>query len=101
MADAIPEGEIAKPARVPARLVIGSAAALWLCYYILTTARGFVVGLDFQDELAGRRLLVTIAGFVVTLAIWPLLRQLDGRSLALRIAAVLLLMLPASLALRT
>jgi hypothetical protein len=97
MGEAFPDSATGKPARVPARLVIGSAAALWLCYYILTTARGFVVGLDFQDELAGRRLLVTFAGFVVTLAIWPLLRQLDGRSLALRIAAVLLLMLPASL----
>ena len=97
MADSIPDGETGKSARVPARLVIGSAAALWLCYYILTTARGFVVGLDFQDELAARRLLVTFAGFLVTLAIWPLLRQLDGRALAVRISAVLLLMLPASL----
>ena len=97
MADAFPDSETGSPPRVPARLVIGSAAALWLCYYILTTARGFVVGLDFQDELAGRRLIVTFAGFLVTLAIWPLLRQLDGRSLALRIAAALLLMLPASL----
>lgn len=97
MADTSPDGATGQPERVPTRLVIGSAAALWLCYYVLTTARGFVVGLDFQDELAGRRLLVTFAGFLVTLAIWPLLRQLDGRALALRIAAVLLLMLPASL----
>ena len=97
MADAFTESENGKPERVPARLVIGSAAALWLCYYVLTTARGYVVGLDFQDELAGRRLVVAIAGFLVTLAIWPLLRQLDGRSLVLRISAVLLLMLPASL----
>ena len=97
MADAFIDSENGKPERVPARLVIGSAAALWLCYYVLTTARGYVVGLDFQDELAGRRLVVAIAGFLVTLAIWPLLRQLDGRSLVLRISAVLLLMLPASL----
>ena len=86
-----------RPARVPARTVILSAAALWACYYVLTTLRGFVVGLDFPMELASRRLLVTIAGFLVTLAIWPLLRQLDGRRLALRVAAALVLMLPASL----
>ena len=85
------------PVRVPVRLVVGSAAALWACYYLLTTARGFVVGLEFQDELAGRRLLVAIAGFAVTLSIWPLLRQLDGRRLAIRVTAALLLMLPASL----
>jgi two-component system LytT family sensor kinase len=97
MAVAIPEGEPGKPVRVPVRLVVGSAAALWACYYLLTTARGYVVGLDFQDELAGRRLLVALAGFAVTLAIWPLLRQLDGRRLAIRVIAALLLMLPASL----
>ena len=85
------------PVRVPVRLVVGSAAALWACYYLLTTARGFVVGLEFQDELAGRRLLVAIAGFAVTLSIWPLLRQFDGRRLAIRVTAALLLMLPASL----
>ena len=97
MAEAILDGEPAEPVRVPVRLVVGSAAALWTCYYLLTTARGFVVGLEFQDELAGRRLLVAVAGFVVTLAIWPLLRQLDGRRLAIRAIAALLLMLPASL----
>ena len=97
MAEAILDGEPAEPVRVPVRLVVGSAAALWTCYYLLTTARGFVVGLEFQDELAGRRLLVAVAGFVVTLAIWPLLRQLDARRLAIRAIAALLLMLPASL----
>ncbi len=97
MDEAIPEAEPGAPVRVPVRLVVGSAAALWACYYLLTTARGFVVGLEFQDELAGRRLLVALAGFVVTLSIWPLLRQLDGRRLAIRVTAALLLMLPASL----
>ena len=97
MADATLDVEPNGPVRVPARLVIVSAAALWACYYLLTTARGFVVGLEFQDELAGRRLLVAVAGLLVTLAIWPLLRQLDGRRLAIRVTAALLLMLPASL----
>ena len=97
MAEAIPEAEPGAPVRVPVRLVVGSAAALWACYYLLTTARGFVVGLEFQDELAVRRLLVALAGFAVTLSIWPLLRQLDGRRLAIRVTAALLLMLPASL----
>ena len=55
MADAITEGETGSPVRVPVRLVVGSAAALWACYYLLTTARGYVVGLEFQDELAVRR----------------------------------------------
>ena len=88
-------------ARVPARLVIVSAAALWTCYYLLTTLRGIVVGLAYQDELAGRRLLVTFAGFLVTLMIWPLLRQLDGRRLWLRAGAALIVMLPAALLIAT
>jgi len=88
-------------ARVPARLVIVSAAALWICYYLLTTLRGIVVGLAYQDELAGRRLLVTFAGFIVTLMIWPLLRQLDGRRLWLRAGAALIVMLPAALLIAT
>ena len=88
-------------ARVPARLVVVSAAALWTCYYLLTTLRGVVVGLAYQDELAGRRLLVTFAGFVVTLMIWPLLRQLDGRALWLRTGAALIVMLPAALLIAT
>jgi signal transduction histidine kinase len=99
MAEAsIQPGETAdEPARVPLRLVVGSAAALWGCYYGLTTLRGYVVGLEYQDELAGRRLLVTFAGFLVTLMIWPLLRQMEGRRLGVRIAAALVVMLPAAL----
>ncbi|HUQ13815.1 MAG TPA: histidine kinase [Novosphingobium sp.] len=93
--------EAAATARVPLRLVVISAAALWACYYLLTTMRGYVVGLEFQDELAGRRLLVTVAGFAVTLAIWPLLRQLEGRRLWLRITAALVVMLPAALLIAT
>jgi len=88
-------------ARVPARLVVVSAAAMWTCYYLLTTLRGVVVGLAYQDELAGRRLLVTFAGFVVTLMIWPLLRQLDGRQLWLRAGAALIVMLPAAVLIAT
>ena len=88
-------------AHVPGRLVVVSAAALWTCYYLLTTLRGVVVGLAYQDELAGRRLLVTFAGFVVTLMIWPLLRQLDGRRLWLRTGAALIVMLPAALLIAT
>lgn len=97
MVEAFSQNQTANPVRVPVRLVVGSAAALWACYFLLTTARGYVVGLEFQDDLAGRRLLVALAGFAVTLTIWPLLRQLDGRQLAIRVTAALLLMLPASL----
>lgn len=85
--------------RVPARQVILSAAALWLCYFLLITVRGLVVELGDFSDLLWRRALVTVAGIVVTVACWPLLRRFDGRPLATRVAAALVIMLPAALAL--
>lgn len=85
--------------RVPARQVILSAAALWLCYFLLITVRGLVVELGDFSDLLWRRALVTAAGIVVTVACWPLLRRFDARPLATRVAAALVIMLPAALAL--
>lgn len=85
--------------RVPARQVILSAAALWLCYFLLITVRGLVVELGDFSDLLWRRAAVTAAGIVVTVACWPLLRRFDGRSLAVRGGAALVIMLPAALAL--
>ncbi|WP_420874061.1 sensor histidine kinase [Novosphingobium olei] len=84
---------------VPARQVVMSAIALWLCYFLLITVRGLVVELGEFTELLWRRGLVTLAGIGVTLLVWPLLRRFDGRSIGLRVAASLVLMLPAALAL--
>jgi outer membrane biosynthesis protein TonB len=84
---------------VPARQVVLSAAALWLCYFLLVTVRGMVVELGEFQELLWRRALVTLAGIVVTLLAWPLLRRFDGRGIGLRIGASLVIMLPAALAL--
>ncbi|MFN3423649.1 MAG: sensor histidine kinase [Novosphingobium meiothermophilum] len=85
--------------RVPARQVILSAAALWLCYFLLVTVRGLVVDLGDFADLLWRRGLVSVAGIVVTVACWPLLRRFDGRALSVRVAAALVIMLPAALAL--
>lgn len=86
-------------ARVPARQVVLSAVALWLCYFLLITVRGLVVELGDFSDLLWRRAAVTAAGIVVTVACWPLLRRFDGRSLAVRVGAALVIMLPAALAL--
>jgi len=84
---------------VPARAVFLSAAALWLTYFVLITVRGIVVDLGEFQELLWRRAVVTLAGIAVTLLVWPLLRRFDGRSNGARIAAALIIMLPAALAL--
>jgi two-component system, LytTR family, sensor kinase len=84
---------------VPARRVLGSAVALWLCYFVLITARAVVVEMGDFGDLLWRRALVTLAGIVVTMVAWPLLRHFDGRPLAVRLGAALVIMLPAALVL--
>jgi hypothetical protein len=77
--------------------VLASIAGLWLCYFAITTLRGIIVGLEFQEALLWRRLAVTCASMAVTAGIWPLLRVLDARALWVKIAAVLVVSLPASM----
>lgn len=84
------------PARVPARLVWLSATALWLCYFVLVTLRGLVMDLGAFEELLWRRALVTLAGILVTVAAWPILKRFDDRPIGTRVAASLAIMLPAS-----
>ena len=84
---------------VPARQVLASAAALWLCYFVLITLRALVAELGEFGDLLWRRALVTLAGIAVTMLAWPLLRRFDGRGIAVRLSAALIIMLPAALAL--
>lgn len=84
------------PARVPAKTVVMSIVGLWLCYFLLTTARGALVGLDLQVEMLSRRAVVTLAGAVITFIMWLVLRLVDARPLWIKIVAALLLALPAS-----
>ena len=85
--------------RVPARVVLASIAALWVTYFALATLRGWLVGLELHDALLWRRVLVILASMVVTVGLWPLLRLLDPRTVWVKIVAVLLMALPASLVL--
>ncbi len=71
---------------------------MWLCYLLVTTLRSYLVGLEYQGPLFGRRLAVTVACMAVTAGIWPILRLLDSRSLWLKALTVALVALPASLA---
>lgn len=84
---------------VPARTVLASAVAMWLCYFVLITVRALVVELGEFGDLLWRRALVTLVGIVVTMLAWPLLRKFDGRPIAVRLGAALIIMLPAALAL--
>lgn len=69
---------------------------LWLCYFILTSIRGSIVGLELQDELMWRRGLVSLIGVAATLAMWLVLRLFDGCALSVKIVAALLTAMPAA-----
>ncbi|WP_338467210.1 histidine kinase [Novosphingobium sp. ZN18A2] len=85
------------PGRVPARLVWLSAVALWLCYFVLVTLRSLVIDPQLFGQLMLPRVVVTVAGIVVTVATWPILRRFDERPFGARVAAALVIMLPASI----
>ena len=82
--------------RVPIKLVLASIAGVWLAYFALATLRGWLVGLEMFDALLWRRILVTLGSMAVTLALWPLVRLLDPRPFWIKVGAVLLVALPAS-----
>ena len=69
--DAAPAHAPETAERVPARIVLASIAALWICYFGLATLRGWLVGLGMFDELLWRRAVVILASMAVTVALWP------------------------------
>lgn len=79
------------------RTVLASMVGLWLCYFLLTTARGAIVGLELQSDLLWRRAIVCLAGVGVTFLLWLGLRLFEKSALWVKIAAALLLSLPAAL----
>ncbi|UVI40006.1 sensor histidine kinase [Qipengyuania spongiae] len=85
------------PSRLHVRVVLLSILGLWLAYFVIFTARGMVVGLEFESELILRRGLVVLAGMAATFGLWLVLRLFDHRSLALQVTAAVLLAIPTAL----
>ena len=82
---------------VPLRTVIASIVGLWCAYFLLITARGWLIGLDFEFDLVWRRVAVTVAAMAVTFVLWLILRLFDKRSLTAQICGALVFALPAAL----
>ena len=85
------------PARVPFKTVLASVVGLWVCYFVLTTIRSELLDLGFTQEMLGRRAIASLAGIVITLGLWLVLRLFDTRALWIKIVAALLLSAPAAL----
>ena len=77
--------------------VLLSMVAFWACYYVLATARSYLIGFEFQQELMALRLVVIIASLAVTVLLWLLLRGFDNRNLWVRFGVAFVAALPASL----
>jgi signal transduction histidine kinase len=88
---------IDEPARVPFKTVLASIVGLWLCYFLLVTVRAELLDLGFEHEMLWRRAIASLAGVVITVGLWLVLRLFDARPLWAKIAAALTLSVPVSL----
>jgi signal transduction histidine kinase len=84
-------------ARVPFKTVLASIVGLWLCYFLLVTIRSELLDLGFEQELLWRRVVASLAGVVIMIGLWLVLRLFDAKPLWAKIAAALLLSLPVAL----
>jgi len=82
---------------VPVKVVFASMVGVWLCYFLLITLRGAIVGLEFQDELLWRRAFVCLTGVGVTALLWLCLRVVEQRSLGIKIAVALIASMPGAI----
>ncbi len=89
--------DTAVSSRLPFRLVLLSIAGLWVTYFTLVSLRGAIMGLELQEALLWRRLVVCLAGATITLGMWLVLRLVDRQSLMVKTATALVVALPASL----
>ncbi|MEM8724774.1 MAG: histidine kinase [Pseudomonadota bacterium] len=79
---------------LPLRTVVISAVGLWSVYFILITARGFLVGMDLDFDLLWRRATVCTVGVVVTLVLWAILRLFENRKRWVMMVVALIAALP-------
>lgn len=83
---------------LPAATVLVSIFGFWLFYVAIVTLRASVMDWPAQGELALRRIYVTTAGILLTIAVWRFMRLFDDRTLAHRIIAAGFACIPAAFA---
>lgn len=85
------------PLSVPFRTVLVSMLVLWGTYFVLITARSYILDMDLQTDMLVRRLLVTLAAVGLTLVLWALVRLVDRQALWVKIGAASLFAIPIAL----
>ena len=79
---------------VPFRAVILTIAGLWLTYFVIATLRWEIIQGENAIGMMQLRMVVTLVGMAVTLALWSLVRLFDARPLWVKAIAVLFLAMP-------
>lgn len=87
-----------RAAVIPFRIVLLSILGLWACYYGLTTLSAWVGGFPYQSEMAGLRAIVALAGIVLTLGLWSIIRLFDSRPFWVKVTVALVMAFPLALA---
>lgn len=80
------------------RLVLLSIAGFWIFYIVVVSLRAGILDFPSQGEMALRRGYVSLAGFVLTVAYWLLIRLFDRRRMRTRVLSATLLAIPAAVA---
>ena len=86
------------PVSVPFRTVLLLMVLFWGTYFVLITARGYILDMDFQAEMAARRALVTAAGIGFTIVLWAIIRLFDRQPPWLKIGAASVFAIPVAAA---
>ena len=87
---------IQSEARVPFPQVFLTMVVLWATYFTIITVRAYLGDFEFQEEMLARRAAVVVAGIVMTLVLWSILRLFDSKPFWMRVAAALIVAMPAS-----
>src|ERR1700753_3531024 len=86
-----PSAAAQEATHVDRRVALWSILAFWVFYYVLNTAR---MALDAyqknQLDMLPRRAGVTVAGILLTLVIYAILRRLEGRSMRVMLTTAFL-----------
>ncbi len=86
------------PARLPANTALLSIFGFWLFYVLIVTLRVSTTDIPVQDELALRRIYVTLVGMAITVLVWLIMRRVDQKSITVRIFAAAATCVPAAFA---
>jgi signal transduction histidine kinase len=85
-------------ASVPFLTVFLSIFAVWAFYFVLISARGTLLGLDFEWDLLWRRTLVCAVGIFITLVLWFIMRLFEQRKRWILFLVALVAAFPGALA---